>query len=171
MAQNWDFIFSPFNLSVGAFPLSCAATTTTHRPPLRLLHISVDRPWMMNLYYSYAIGAHSISPLSSLPLLSLHRTRKKRLSHSQLFIRWNSNSIGKLGCTVVTASNNDRNNGGSDLLEECEERVEVIAVGSRKDAVLDFCSASPFVSPVLRFWYIAALVILVILCVYTIWAL
>lgn len=80
-----------------------------------------------------------------------------------MFIGWNSNSIDNLGCTGVTASNESstgRNNGGSDLLEECEERVEVIALGSRKDAVLDFCSASPFLSPVLRFWYSSALVLL-----------
>lgn len=41
--------------------------------------------------------------------------------------------------------------------EECGESVEVIMVGSRKDALLEFCSASPFLSPVLRFWYICAL--------------
>ncbi|GFP93967.1 protein accumulation and replication of chloroplasts 3 [Phtheirospermum japonicum] len=38
------------------------------------------------------------------------------------------------------------------MREECEERVEVIVVGSRKDAILDFCSGSPFLSPGLRFW-------------------
>lgn len=32
------------------------------------------------------------------------------------------------------------------------EYVEVIAIGSRKDAVLDFCLNSPSLSPALRFW-------------------
>ncbi|KAL8535783.1 hypothetical protein ACS0TY_011429 [Phlomoides rotata] len=107
----------------------------------------------MNLFYSYTTGPHPLSLVSlpSLPLLSLHRTRKRR--GSQLLIGWNSNSINKLNCSFVPASN-DRNNGGGEMLEKCEERVEVIVVGSRKDAVLDFCSASPFLSPVLRFWNI-----------------
>ncbi|XP_075518652.1 protein ACCUMULATION AND REPLICATION OF CHLOROPLASTS 3, chloroplastic isoform X1 [Primulina tabacum] len=38
------------------------------------------------------------------------------------------------------------------MSEESCECVEVIVVGSRKDAMLDFCSGSPLVSPVLRFW-------------------
>ncbi|GFQ03267.1 hypothetical protein PHJA_002470500 [Phtheirospermum japonicum] len=42
-------------------------------------------------------------------------------------------------------------------LRECEERVEVIVVRSTKDVVLDFCSGSPFLSPVLRFWYFVLL--------------
>lgn len=38
-------------------------------------------------------------------------------------------------------------------LQNDENFVEVIAIGSRKDAVLDFCLNSPFQSNSLRFWY------------------
>lgn len=38
--------------------------------------------------------------------------------------------------------------------EEDSEFVEVIGIGSRKDAVLDFCLSSPSLSPNLRFWNI-----------------
>ncbi|KAI3816419.1 hypothetical protein L1987_16115 [Smallanthus sonchifolius] len=41
--------------------------------------------------------------------------------------------------------------GAMDLREETEV-VEVIVIGSRKDAVLDFCLLSPSLSPRLRFW-------------------
>lgn len=40
-----------------------------------------------------------------------------------------------------------------DLWEETEI-VEVIGIGSRKDAVLDFCLRSPSLSRCLRFWNI-----------------
>ncbi|KAK6146647.1 hypothetical protein DH2020_020516 [Rehmannia glutinosa] len=99
---------------------------------------------------------HSLSrvSVSPLPFISLHRTRKK----SNLLLLWNSSSITvKLSCSCVTASDDSSNNsknGSSDMREECDKCVEVIVVGSRKDAMLEFCSGSPFLSPVLRFWNI-----------------
>ncbi|KAL3652886.1 hypothetical protein CASFOL_002567 [Castilleja foliolosa] len=107
----------------------------------------------MNLLCLNTTGPHSHSRVSiaSLPHVSLHRTRTKHESPSL----WNSSSVAvKLSCSCVTSSDEISNNvhkNGS-MREECEERVEVIVVGSRKDALLDFCSGSPFLSPVLRFW-------------------
>ncbi|GER47641.1 1-phosphatidylinositol-4-phosphate 5-kinase [Striga asiatica] len=102
-------------------------------------------------------NSHSRSPvfLSSLPFISPHGTRRK---HGPSPLLWNSSSISvKLSCACPAACdeiNNVRNSGGGDASQECEECVEVMVVGSRKDAVLDFCSGSPFLSPVLRFWNI-----------------
>ncbi|XVF43497.1 hypothetical protein PTKIN_Ptkin02bG0044700 [Pterospermum kingtungense] len=45
-------------------------------------------------------------------------------------------------------------NGYGNNMEENSEVVEVIAIGSRKDAVLEFCLDSPFQSSSLRFWTI-----------------
>ncbi|XP_042010956.1 protein ACCUMULATION AND REPLICATION OF CHLOROPLASTS 3-like isoform X2 [Salvia splendens] len=104
----------------------------------------------MSLFYPNTTAPHSFSRLSSFPLTTLHKRR------SELFVGCRSNPIKrKLSCNCVAASyesSSGRNNGGSDIPEECGESVEVIMVGSRKDALLEFCSASPFLSPVLRFW-------------------
>ncbi|CAA0811547.1 Protein ACCUMULATION AND REPLICATION OF CHLOROPLASTS 3 [Striga hermonthica] len=93
--------------------------------------------------------------LSSLSFVSPRETRPK---HGPSPLLWNSSSISvKLSCACLAACdeiNNVRNNGGGDASQECEECVEVMVVGSRRDAVLDFCSGSPFLSPVLRFWNI-----------------
>ncbi|KAL0326784.1 UNVERIFIED_CONTAM: protein ACCUMULATION AND REPLICATION OF CHLOROPLASTS 3 [Sesamum angustifolium] len=103
-------------------------------------------------------GAHSLSwgSVFPLPFLSLRGTRKRH--RPELFLGWNSSSVTvKLDCRCVATgidSSSGRKNGGGDRWGECEECVEVIVVGSRKDGVLDFCSASPFLSPVLRFWNI-----------------
>lgn len=112
----------------------------------------------MNLVYPSTTGPHLLSrvSVSSLPSLSLSRTREKH--GSKPLVGWSSSSIGvKLNCSCVSAGNEIssgiNNGGGSDMSEESDECVEVIVVGSRKDAVLDFCSGSPFLSPVLRFWY------------------
>ncbi len=45
----------------------------------------------------------------------------------------------------------DEVNGGGDIWGD-SEFVEVIGIGSRKDAVLDFCLGSPFKSSSMRFW-------------------
>ncbi|XP_047982282.1 protein ACCUMULATION AND REPLICATION OF CHLOROPLASTS 3, chloroplastic [Salvia hispanica] len=104
----------------------------------------------MSLFYPNTTAPHSFSRLSSLPQTLLLQSRSK------LFVGCRSNPIKrKLSCNCVAASyesSSGRNNGGSDMQEECGESVEVIMVGSRKDALLEFCSASPFLSPVLRFW-------------------
>ncbi|KAL0296526.1 UNVERIFIED_CONTAM: hypothetical protein Sradi_6704700 [Sesamum radiatum] len=99
-------------------------------------------------------GAHSLSwgSVFPLPFLSLRGTRKRH--RPELFLGWNSSSVTvKLGCRCVATgidSSSGRKNGGGDRWGECEECVEVIVVGSRKDGVLDFCSASPFLSPVME---------------------
>ncbi|XP_042007967.1 protein ACCUMULATION AND REPLICATION OF CHLOROPLASTS 3-like isoform X2 [Salvia splendens] len=104
----------------------------------------------MSLFYPNTTAPHSFSRLSSFPQTPLLQSRSK------LFIGCRSNPIkGKLSCNCVAASyesSSGRNNVGDDMPEECGESVEVIMVGSRKDALLEFCSASPFLSPVLRFW-------------------
>jgi len=43
-------------------------------------------------------------------------------------------------------------NVGDDDIWGDSEFVEVIGIGSRKDAVLDFCLDSPFKSSSMRFW-------------------
>ncbi|KAG6405488.1 hypothetical protein SASPL_133078 [Salvia splendens] len=114
----------------------------------------------MSLFYPNTTAPHSFSRLSSFPLTTLHKRR------SELFVGCRSNPIKrKLSCNCVAASyesSSGRNNGGSDIPEECGESVEVIMVGSRKDALLEFCSASPFLSPVLRFWYMCSAELLII---------
>ncbi|KAL2233224.1 UNVERIFIED_CONTAM: Protein ACCUMULATION AND REPLICATION OF CHLOROPLASTS 3 [Sesamum indicum] len=110
----------------------------------------------MKLLHPNTTGSHSLSRGSVFPLrfLSLRGTRKRH--RPELFLGWNSGSVTvKLDCRCVATgidSSSSRKNGGGDRWGECEECVEVIVVGSRKDGVLDFCSASPFLSPVLRFW-------------------
>jgi hypothetical protein len=52
-------------------------------------------------------------------------------------------------CTEKVPSNGY---GGIDIGETESDFVEVIAIGGRKDAVLDFCLNSPFQLSSLRFW-------------------
>lgn len=47
--------------------------------------------------------------------------------------------------------NREREGQNEDLQGDCEF-VEVIAIGSRRDAVLEFCFDSPFQLSSLRFW-------------------
>ncbi|KAL6505914.1 hypothetical protein OROHE_023293 [Orobanche hederae] len=115
----------------------------------------------MNLLYPNTAIPHSHSGVSlSPPFISPRRTRKRHGSSSSSLL-WDSSPITvKLSCICVTAGDNGtnvRDNGGNYMREEESEEkecVEVIMVGSRKDAVLDFCCRSPFLSPVLRFWNI-----------------
>ncbi|XP_012846164.1 PREDICTED: protein ACCUMULATION AND REPLICATION OF CHLOROPLASTS 3 isoform X2 [Erythranthe guttata] len=160
--------FNQFNLLVqrrreqSRAPLLCPFSFPHHHPPPPPHHRRGTLPIRFQLSQSMKLvcpnttGPHLLS-VFSFPSLSILRTRRE--SGPKLSSRWNSNSAGlKLNCNCVSASNescsNGRNNGGSDIWEESDECVEVIVVGSRKDAILDFCSASPFLSPVLRFWNI-----------------
>ena len=52
---------------------------------------------------------------------------------------------------------------------EDSEFVEVIGIGSRKDAVLDFCLDSPSRSSALRFWYVFQLINVTLLYFSDIW--
>lgn len=84
---------------------------------------------------------------------SLHRRRKYDLSRSSCSC---SCKLSSLRITATSA-----NNGPADVDSEvnCDdfwgnsELVEVIGIGSRKEAVLDFCLESPFRFPSLRFWW------------------
>ncbi|XP_051144744.1 protein ACCUMULATION AND REPLICATION OF CHLOROPLASTS 3, chloroplastic isoform X2 [Andrographis paniculata] len=105
----------------------------------------------MSLLYPNTAGSYLIWRPSEFrfPLLSLSGTREKYGTKKSL--RWNSGYLrAKLRCTNVIVSN--EKNG--DLRGEDGECVEVIVIGSRKDAVLDFCAASPLLTPALRFWNI-----------------
>ena len=84
-------------------------------------------------------------------VLVFRRQRKYNLSRSSC--------ICKLSSLRITAT--AANNGPADVDSEvnCDdfwgnsELVEVIGIGSRKEAVLDFCLESPFRFPSLRFWW------------------
>lgn len=85
---------------------------------------------------------------------SFHRRRKYNLSRSSC----SCSCSCKLSSLRITATS--ANNGPADVDSEvnCDdfwgnyELVEVIGIGSRKEAVLDFCLESPFRFPSLRFW-------------------
>lgn len=75
--------------------------------------------------------------------LRLRRSSTSRNSNSKQFLRISMSSerkecVGEL-------------NVGDDIWGDSES-VEVIGIGSRKDAVLDFCLDSPFKSSSMRFW-------------------
>ncbi|KAL3824263.1 hypothetical protein ACJIZ3_020292 [Penstemon smallii] len=99
----------------------------------------------MNLFYPNSTVLLSPSRYSNFPL----GCRSHKIHRAKLLLRWNAISIraGKsIGrCKVAKSSN---------IGEESEEFVDVLFVGSRKDSVLDFCCASPVLSPALRFWNI-----------------
>ncbi|XWS64010.1 hypothetical protein CRYUN_Cryun06bG0150200 [Craigia yunnanensis] len=67
-------------------------------------------------------------------------------------LSYNSRSLVKISMSMEKQSNSL--NGYGNNMEENSEVVEVIAIGSRKDAVLEFCLDSPFQSSSLRFWNI-----------------
>lgn len=75
-------------------------------------------------------------------------------------IRWNITSSKLcLGIVASSASNSLSNGGGKPENEvNCgdfwgdSEFVEVIGIGSRRDAILNFCLESQFESSSLRFW-------------------
>lgn len=77
---------------------------------------------------------------------------------AQLCVKKKGNG-GSVNKNIVVV-NSYRNGTTSDVDGDCDgniweeiEHVEVFAIGSRKDAVLDFCLNSPYLSPALRFWY------------------
>jgi hypothetical protein len=68
-------------------------------------------------------------------------------------------SPSKTGFRVTMSLDRDYSSNGFDEGEVNDEDiwgdsdfVEVIGIGSRKDAVLDFCLCSPFKSSSMRFW-------------------
>ncbi|KAL7000690.1 hypothetical protein U1Q18_001843 [Sarracenia purpurea var. burkii] len=103
---------------------------------------------------------HRVSRTSLYP----HSPKWFLISHSFLGInfrvRLNSNSkpLGIALCSEKASSLNENpfpgNGEEPGKSWENSEFVEVIGIGSRKDAVLDFCLDSPFLWPSLRFWNI-----------------
>ncbi|KAF3976814.1 hypothetical protein CMV_000020 [Castanea mollissima] len=77
--------------------------------------------------------------------LRLRRSSTSRNSNSKQFLRISMSSERKECVGEV--------NVGDDIWGDSES-VEVIGIGSRKDAVLDFCLDSPFKSSSMRFWNI-----------------
>ena len=75
--------------------------------------------------------------------LRLKRSSTSRNSNSKEFLRISMSSERKECVGEV--------NVGDDIWGD-SEFVEVIGIGSRKDAVLDFCLDSPFKSSSMRFW-------------------
>ncbi|XP_022725111.1 protein ACCUMULATION AND REPLICATION OF CHLOROPLASTS 3 isoform X1 [Durio zibethinus] len=67
-------------------------------------------------------------------------------------LSYNSRSLVKISMSMEKQSSSL--NGYGNNMKENSGVVEVIAIGSRKDAVLEFCFDSPFQSSSLRFWNI-----------------
>ncbi|ERN17043.1 hypothetical protein AMTR_s00044p00037180 [Amborella trichopoda] len=114
----------------------------------------------------------SPNPLSNLsPALFLHCSPSKLCFHSQFFC--NKLSIGK-NDRVSTPLRIDwglSNGGNFSRFSFCSYRktgheelelgqnggqVDVVGIGSRKDAFLNFCLNSPLISPLARFWTVNA---------------
>ncbi|KAF7133548.1 hypothetical protein RHSIM_Rhsim09G0078600 [Rhododendron simsii] len=110
---------------------------------------------------------HISTSLHKFPYPSLHPHFPKRLFFtSHLFHGFNfptrlkpySRTLRFALCSEKDSSPNgslyreNREEGGRSSRED-SGFVEVIGIGSRKDAVLDFCLDSPSLSPSLRFWF------------------
>jgi hypothetical protein len=74
-------------------------------------------------------------------------------------VRLKLKSTSKQFLRITVSSDRDYSSNGFDEGEVNDEDiwgdpdfVEVIGIGSRKDAVLDFCLCSPFKSSSMRFW-------------------
>ncbi|WJX21503.1 hypothetical protein P8452_10933 [Trifolium repens] len=74
------------------------------------------------------------------------------LRHCDYAFRRNRNSKPFLQIRMCTEKVPSNGYGGIDVGETKSDFVEVIAIGGRKDAVLDFCLNSPFQLSSLRFW-------------------
>ncbi|XP_015063167.1 protein ACCUMULATION AND REPLICATION OF CHLOROPLASTS 3 [Solanum pennellii] len=74
-------------------------------------------------------------------------TKPVRVETNSNFNRRDSNN-----CEVKREDDDIAEAGGLKNVWEETEFVEVFGIGSRKDALLEFCLASPYLSPALRFW-------------------
>ncbi|PON82512.1 Tubulin/FtsZ, GTPase domain containing protein [Trema orientale] len=94
---------------------------------------------------------------SSKPTIFFH---KSSLRCRNFTLRWNGVCASKphLVRIAATSAHNSPPKAETELnfgnFWTDPEMVEVIAIGSRKDAILNFCLDSPFQSPSLRFWNI-----------------
>ncbi|KAM3324757.1 protein ACCUMULATION AND REPLICATION OF CHLOROPLASTS 3, chloroplastic isoform X2 [Capsicum chacoense] len=104
-------------------------------------------------------GACTISPSISFKIFTLFRVNR-HVNYSMKHVRLESNS--NFNSRNSSSSNNncevncedDDNAEGVKNVWEDNDFVEVFGIGSRKDALLDFCLASPSLSTALRFWNI-----------------
>ncbi|CAI9774707.1 unnamed protein product [Fraxinus pennsylvanica] len=117
----------------------------------------------MNLCYSISRNPDVVSRASIFPFtfFSIYDARTKLQTRLRLRLECNSKPI-----RVELSSEGSNTNviNANDSLEEFDksnnsiweesEYVEVIGIGSRTDAALDFCSGSLILSPTLRFWNI-----------------
>ncbi|CAK9148548.1 unnamed protein product [Ilex paraguariensis] len=107
-----------------------------------------------------SIALHTLSRASLWPYTSknshlLHRKGYRiRLECKAKHVRVELSSENDKDASLNGNRNLNRENSvevGS--IWESSEFLEVIGFGSRKDAIVDFCFGSPFLSPALRFWY------------------
>ncbi|XWS69423.1 hypothetical protein CRYUN_Cryun04dG0177700 [Craigia yunnanensis] len=101
-------------------------------------------------------GFHTISRISFLTHFSSKPVFLNSFFGRKSFcckrLSYNSRSFVKISMSMEKQSSSL--NGYANNMEENSGVVEVIAIGSRKDAVLEFCLDSPFQSSSLRFWNI-----------------
>ncbi|CDP07918.1 unnamed protein product [Coffea canephora] len=134
LRRVWSY--RPAELSV--FPnLSNPCTMAFHIPksiPSSPTPCTFPHPSFLphNLHYSHYYYRTRFTPIS-----------RRKLLRPQLHISNSSKSANSI-------SDEDSKNNRQDSVEY----VEVFGIGSRKDAILDFCLNSPFLSPALRFWNI-----------------
>ncbi|XP_022850956.1 protein ACCUMULATION AND REPLICATION OF CHLOROPLASTS 3 isoform X2 [Olea europaea var. sylvestris] len=117
----------------------------------------------MNLCYPISRNRDVVSPASifPFPFHSIHDAHTKLTTRLRLRLECNSKPIrvelSSEGNNTNVISTNDSleefNKSNNSIWKE-SEYVEVIGIGSRTDAALDFCSGSPILSPTLRFWNI-----------------
>lgn len=108
---------------------------------------------------------HLSTSLHKTPYSSLYPYFPKQFSNPHLFLGLNFPSRLKSNSghpRFAVCSEKEYSPNGNPFLENREEYgrsredsefVEVIGIGSRKDAVLDFCLDSPVLWHSLRFWY------------------
>ncbi|KAL2541335.1 Protein ACCUMULATION AND REPLICATION OF CHLOROPLASTS 3 [Abeliophyllum distichum] len=109
----------------------------------------------MNLFYPISRNPHVVSHASIFPFRSIHDSQRKLQTRLRLRLECNSKPIRvELNSDAISTNDSLAEFNKSNSIWEESEYVEVIGIGSRTDAVLDFCSGSPNISPTLRFWNI-----------------
>jgi len=96
----------------------------------------------------------TISPANPFNSNSLtYRRVRTRVNPVRVVTNSNFNSRDSNNCEVNCEDDDIEEADGLKNVWEETEFVEVFGIGSRKDALLEFCLASPSLSPALRFWY------------------
>ncbi|KAG5628739.1 hypothetical protein H5410_000456 [Solanum commersonii] len=97
----------------------------------------------------------TISPANPFNFNSLtYRRVRTRVNPVRVVTNSNFNSRDSNNCEVNCEDDDIEEGDGLKNVWEETEFVEVFGIGSRKDALLEFCLASPSLSPDLRFWNI-----------------